>query len=378
MSDLKPLRLGRRGKLGLIKLLARYKWVLFFVTAVLLAVLWWSGSSSSSVFKFAFGRGAFLDTENGRVNVLLLGIAGENHDGPNLTDTIMVVSYDVNSQKADLISLPRDLWVDKYKAKANTLYQMGLARGNGLAVARQGIGEILGLTIPHAVRVDFGGFVKAVDLVGGLDVDVAQSFDDYAYPVPGKETDFCGNKEDVRDISDDQAKSLGVEPGKLKVLLDPTDKIATAAGKPGANLDYTDQQVMALFPCRYEHLRFTKGLTHMDGETALKFVRSRHGDNGEGSDFARSKRQQLVLRDFKSKVLSIGTLGDLGKVTGLIKTLGASVDTNISVTQYPEFIKLIKQSDKTKSFVIDSTGDNPLLITPQAGDYGTWALIPPI
>ena len=46
----------------------------------------------------------------------------------------------------------------------------------------------------------------------------------------------------------------------------------------------------------------------MDGDTALKFVRSRHGSNGEGSDFARAARQQKVIAAFKSKVLSFGTL----------------------------------------------------------------------
>lgn len=376
MNELKPLKLDKKKKISFLKTLVRYKWFLIIIAAVFLVALWWQGSSSTSVFKFALGRGAFLQEENGRINVLLLGIAGGNHDGPNLTDTIMVVSYDTSSKKADLISLPRDLWIEKYKAKVNTFYQLGLTRGNGLDFPRSEIGQILGLDIPYAVRIDFGGFVKAADLIGGLDVDVEQSFDDFVYPIPGKETELCGNKEDVRDISDDQAKSLGVESGKIKVLLDSTDKIATAAAKPGADFVFTDQQVVDLFPCRYEHLTFTKGLTNMDGETALKFVRSRHGTGSEGSDFARSKRQQLVLQAFKNKVLSVGTLSDLVKVTGLIGTLGASVDSNIPVSKYPEFIKLIKQSDKTESFVIDSKGDSPLLITPSVGDYGAWVLIP--
>ena len=176
---------------------------------------------------------------------------------------------------------------------------------------------------------------------------------------------------------EEEGETLGVEPGKLKVLMDPEGKIATAAAKPGAGFIFTDQQVFDLFPCRFEHLSFTNGKTQMDGSTALKFVRSRHGTNTEGTDFARSKRQQLVLQAFRENVLSLGTLSDLSKVTGLIKTLGASVESNIPVAQYPEFIKLVKGSQETKSFVLDTSGKDPLLVAPPTWQYGAWVLIPP-
>lgn len=377
MNELKPLKLNKGKKPNILKILAKHKLVIFFIGVVLLAVMWWEGSSSTSVFNFAFGKGSFLDTEDGRVNVLLLGIAGGKHDGPNLTDTIMVASYDTKSKKADLISLPRDLWADKHKAKVNTLYQIGLNKGKGFDLVREEVADVLGIEIPYVVRVDFNGFIKAVDLVEGLDVEVIRTFDDFSYPLPGKENELCDYKEDEKEISEEQGKELGLKPGKLRVLLDKDEKIATAAAEPGKNIEYTDQQVFKLFTCRFEHLSFTKGLTHMDGETALKFVRSRHGTNSEGTDFARSKRQQLVLQSFRGKVLSMDTLGDLSKVTGLIQTLGESIDSNIPVGAYPEFIKLVRQSDKTESFVIDSTGKEPLLIAPPVGQYGAWVLIPP-
>lgn len=373
MDNLRPLKL----KVGWKKKLSKY-WLLFFLGFLaVLAAFWWSAPSGSPVSSFVFGSGSSLKAEDGRVNVLLLGIAGGNHEGPNLTDTIIVASVDVKSHRTDLISLPRDLWVDEHKAKVNTLYQIGLSRGSGLDLARNEIGGMLGLKVPYAVRVDFNGFIQAVDLVGGLTIDVERSFDDYSYPVPGKENDLCKLREEEREIGEEESKILGVEPGNLKVLLDLEGKIATAAAKPGMSIVYSDQQIFDLFPCRFEHLSFTEGLTRMDGGTVLKFVRSRHGTNNEGTDFARSARQQRVLQSFRDTVLSLDTLSDLSKVTGLIKTLGASVESNIPVAQYPEFIKLVQKSQGAKSFVLDTGGKDPLLIAPPTWQYGAWVLVPP-
>jgi anionic cell wall polymer biosynthesis LytR-Cps2A-Psr (LCP) family protein len=88
----------------------------------------------------------------------------------------------------------------------------------------------------------FQVLLKAVDIVGGLDINVDNTFDDYQYPIDGKEADTCGHTQ-----------------MKCKSLVDtPEDQLPQA------------------FPCRYLHLHFNKGLNHMDGETALEFVRSRH------------------------------------------------------------------------------------------------------
>ncbi len=373
MDDIKPLKLNSNYKKGIGK-----RWLLAVLLLAVFFFAWWkSDTGTPSVVSFVFGGGSSLKIEDGRLNVLLLGTAGGNHDGPNLTDTVMVVSYDVKLHKTDLISLPRDLWIDGHKAKVNTLYQIGLNKGDGLELVREEVGNVLGIKIPYGVRVDFNGFIKAVDLVEGVEVDIERPFDDYSYPVPGKENDLCGLKEEEKEIGEEEANSLGVKPGNLRVLVDMENKIATAAAEPGKSIEFTDIQVFKLFPCRFEHLSFTKGLTKMDGETALKFVRSRHGNNNEGTDFARSKRQQKVLQSFREKILSIGTLSDLSKITGLIKTFGSSVDSDIPVGQYPEFVKLIKQSEETKSYVIDSTGKDPLLIAPPSWQYGAWVLIPP-
>lgn len=315
--------------------------------------------------------------DSGRVNILLLGIGGGNHDGANLTDTIMVASYNPDKKEVSLISLPRDIWSDKYKAKINAIYEIGLAQDNGLGLTEEEIGHILGLQIPYAVRVDFSGFERAVDLVGGLDINVAHTFDDYFYPVEGKEDDMCGYKFTSQNISDDQAQTLGVTPGQLQVLLDPSGNIATSAASPSAQLNLGDDQGFDYFKCRYEHLSFKQGLTHMNGATALKFVRSRHGTNGEGSDFSRSKRQQLVVQAFKDKVLSLNILTDVSKLVSLTQTFQSSIDTNIAQSDYLAFAKIAQDIQQTQSYSIDTSGYPPLLVVPTSGDYGgAWVLSP--
>lgn len=325
-------------------------------------------SSSDSVVNYIFS-GTGLKSSNGIVNVLLLGTAGGSHDGPNLTDTIMVASYNLKTNKLYLISIPRDLWLPSLKTKANSVYQLGLNSGNGLNFTKTIMGNIVGLPLRYGLRVDFRGFVSGVDTIGGVDVKVANTFDDYNYPIAGKEDDLCNFKEEEREFSEEEAKKLNIPVGKMKVFISPEGKIATDAAEEDMGAKY--------FTCRYEHIHFDKGVTHMDGVTALKFVRSRHGTNGENSDFARSKRQEEVIAAIRGKVLSFETLTNPQRIAELFKTLGKSIDTDISIKDALEFYKLFKKLEDTQTIVLD---DSPrkglpndrksLLIHPLANDYG--------
>lgn len=338
-----------------------------------------SNSSSSSIFSFVMPGNPIKSTDD-RVNILLLGNAGGTHDGAMLTDSIIIASYNLKTHKAVLISVPRDLWLDGVKAKVNAVYEIGQAKGDGLKYAEDKIDDILGIPIHYGVRVDFSGFSKAIDLIGGVDINVANSFDDFEYPIEGKENDLCGYTEKEMDLTEDQLKALNVpvsspnpsgtpdpnvwSPGKRKVLIDPGGKIATES---------------ASFDCRYEHIHFDKGISHMNGETALKFVRSRHGTNGEGSDFARSKRQQIVLQAFRSKVLSVDTLANPQRIGGLVDTFGKSFETDIPKSLFLNFYGIVKNTDNTQSIVLGNLEDGKsIFINPPLADYGGgWVLIPP-
>ena len=115
----------------------------------------------------------------------------------------------------------------------------------------------------------------------------------------------------------------------------------------------------------------------MDGQRALKYVRSRHGSNGEASDFARSKRQQKVLDAIRQKALSLETLFDPSKISELVKTFGSSIDTDISIRDGLEFFRLLGKLQGSQNLILDDTlkenlpmGRESLLINPNPADYG--------
>lgn len=304
-----------------------------------------------------------------KTNILLLGNAGGFHDGANLTDTVIVAMLDGASRRVSLVSIPRDLWVEDIKGKINSSYEKGRAQGDGLKFTKLQVSKILGIPIDNAIRVDFNGFIEAIDQLGGIEINIEKSFEDYLYPVAGKENDLCDNKEEERDFSAEEAQKLNIEPGKRLVLITKDGQIATDSAKEDVGYRY--------FDCRFEHLKFEKGLTRLDGATALKFVRSRHGTNGEGSDFARAKRQQLVLEAIRAKVLSIDSLINPAKITGAIQSLGKSFETDMNVANMWDSFRLVKGDVKITSFVLGGVGGDFLLEHPDPKLYsGGWVLVP--
>ena len=302
-----------------------------------------------------------LKSENNRTNILILGTGGQGHEGPDLTDTIIFASIDKNGQDTVLVSIPRDLWAPSLEAKINHAYAFGQEDGKkGLDSATETVEHLFGLPIHYALRVDFDGFIQAVDLVEGLDVTVDQSFSDHKYPVPGKENDLCGLVIEMEEIN-------GV---KVEVVKD-----ATGSAIPLYEL--TDQNNP--FLCRYETLNFKQGPLHMDGKTALKFVRSRHGTNGEGSDFSRSARQQKVILAFRDKVFSSETFFNPTTILDLIKTFDASIDTNVQNDEIPLFVKLSQKIDpaKIRTVVLDSTREDSKLKEGDPENYGGQFVLEP-
>lgn len=305
---------------------------------------------SPAFFQYLFSRDIILKKSDENINLLLLGIAGGTHQGPNLTDTIIFASINPVENKVTLVSLPRDLWLPDLSAKINTAYAVGESKrkGGGLILAKAVVAKILGQPIDYGLRIDFNGFVKAVDLVGGIEVDVERTLDDYEYPIAGKEDDPCGHTEE-----------------ELITL-------ATASSQ------------LEAFPCRYRHIRFDKGRQSLNGEKALEFVRSRHGKGEEGTDFARSKRQEKVLLGLRDKVFSIQTILNPGKILGLYGILKDNLDTDIREEEFDDFARLAQKlkSAKITNAVLDYGDEKAaraglLLNPPMSGDYeNQWVLIP--
>ena len=253
--------------------------------------------------------------EGDRVNFLILGIGGAGHDGPELTDTIILASVRPSTKEVGMLSIPRDLSVplEGYGwRKVNHVNAYGEEQRNGYGptLAAKTIGEVFDQPVHYWVKVDFKGFEEFIDAIGGVDIDVERTFTDPAYPI---------------------------DDGEGTVIA----------------------------------LEFAQGITHMDGETALRFVRSRHGNNNEGSDFARAARQQKVILAVKRKLLSPTTLLNPARIARLIDTFNDNIRTNMSTWEMIRFANLgnIFDSDEIGNVVLTTAPGSPLYETTVNGAY---------
>ncbi len=286
-------------------------------------------------------------------NIVLLGIGGARHDGPDLSDTIILANVNVKQNKVHMFSIPRDLWIPSSNDKVNAIYATEKEDGDGISSVANVLERITGQKIDYVLVLDFEGFTKLVDHLGGIDVDVVHVLDDYHYPIEGMEEDSCGKTdEDINAFT------------------------ATASA---------ETELWDYFPCRYKHLHVDAGINHFDGQMALEFVRSRHGVGSEGSDFARSRRQQLVISALKDKAFSLGVILNPVKLIGVYNILSENIDTNIDIGKVDDFIKLANklQGGEIKNYVIDegnSVDEYGLLVHPEISEEYRlkWVLIPRI
>ena len=284
-----------------------------------------TGITPKTVISLIFGDGTSLKTIKGRTNIVLLGIAGEDHEGADLTDTILVLSFHAASKKLSMISLPRDLWSDTLKDKVNSAYHYGEVKkkGGGIILAKAIISDMVGLPIDYALVFDFSRFRDIINFFGGVTVVVPKAFTDTEFPIAGKENDACN-------------------------------------GDP-------------LLACRYESLHFEAGSQFMDGDMALKYVRSRHADGNEGSDFARSKRQQEVLLALKTKVISKQVFLNPSTVLQLFRVFDSATDTDMNTGELLTIGKLFMNTSGENIQRISLENE---LYSPPTSWYGRYVLLP--
>jgi LCP family protein required for cell wall assembly len=130
-------------------------------------------------------------TAGDRVNVLLLGIdKREGEQGPFRTDTMIVATLDPKTKTAAMLSIPRDLYVPipapgAGENRINTANFYGDETkypGGGPALAEKTVEYNLAIPLHFYVLIDFSGFRKIIDTLGGIDVDVPVAIDDDQYP----------------------------------------------------------------------------------------------------------------------------------------------------------------------------------------------------
>ncbi|PIE85448.1 hypothetical protein CSA08_01940 [Candidatus Gracilibacteria bacterium] len=235
------------------------------------------------------------DKINNKINLLLVGRGGGNHDAPDLTDTIIVSQIDIKKNLISLLSIPRDLYVEYYdggSGKINEIYRLDMKRLGtkdlGMKSLMNKVGEIIGEEINYYVNIDFQGFIKLIDAFGGVEVEVPENFVDYRFP-----------------------------DGKLG----------------------------------YTTFVLRKGKWVLDGEIALKYARSRHST----SDFDRSVRQQQILKSLKNKISNNGFLENASKFREMYDLSNKYLDTNLD---FNTILKLGFFGNKTKDLKILSFNFN--------------------
>jgi len=267
-----------------------------------------------------------VETDNyGHTNILLLGIGGEGHDGEHLTDTMIVASIDHKNDMVPMLSIPRDLYVENevvgWGSRLNGVYEFVLeetdSHERSIEELQGEIEAMLGIDIHYYAMIDFQGFEDIVDAVGGIDVSLDQDLYDPFYPAP-----------------------------------------------PGSS-------------STYDPLFIPAGSNQLDGETALKYARSRQTT----SDFDRARRQQEVITAIKDKALSLGFLLNPSKISNTYAAISDNFQTNLTMN---EILNLAAKADDfdRESLVSEVVNDLAyetagFLYTPDREEYGgAFVLIP--
>lgn len=130
-----------------------------------------------------------LQLSQAELNILLLGTdARPDETGPTRTDAIVVVHIDRDTGRVSMLSIPRDLWVSYPtggEGRINAAYAIGEHRfgpGGGAALAKSTVSKLLGVPIDYFILINFEGFKKIIDLIGGIEIDVPRPIYDPAYP----------------------------------------------------------------------------------------------------------------------------------------------------------------------------------------------------
>ncbi|HYK85947.1 MAG TPA: LCP family protein [Ktedonobacteraceae bacterium] len=282
-------------------------------------------------FGSAISTQAPLSTQTGymgtsdRVNLLVMGYGGTGHDGAYLTDSMVVMSLLPQSHHTTLISVPRDLWVQipagsgQYH-KLNYAYVDGSNNGanpvGGGTEAAQKISLITGLNVKYWLTINFTGFRDFINSIGGIDVYVPDSFT-ANYPK-----------------NDDPSINAG-----------------------------------------WKKIHFSKGMQHMDGETAIEYARARYVlDNpAEGSDFARSARQQIMIKAALTKVKSMSTWPSMYNA---LSALEHTIYTNLSLADLAQFALKMDLNNahrvglSNQNVLVDATApDGEYILQPANGNW---------
>lgn len=258
---------------------------------------------------------------DGRINVLLLGIGGPGHDGSDLTDTIMLASIDPVNHKAALLSVPRDLWVtlpNQGSMKINAVYPLAKYAYMHKNKVNANDGK--------AINAGLTAIDQTLESVIGVPINYNML------------VNFQAFKQGVDTVG-------GVTVNVPEDLYDPT---------------------MA-WENNHDSYLARAGVQEFNGQQALLYVRSRE----TSSDFARSERQRSVMLALKTKAISLGVLANPAKLSGLLKTFGDNVYTDLSISDASRLYSIFKRIANTNIQSLSLSGTTSIT----SGAAGTDSLV---
>jgi cell envelope-related function transcriptional attenuator common domain len=249
---------------------------------------------------------AQTDPLTGRTNILLLGsdTDGKGNDptlGQPLAQTIIILTIDPKTNYVGMLSIPRDMQVtdNAYSylypgGKIDEVFQAAWQGQTTALKARAAAGHIMdviqsnyGISIDHYAWVGLQGFVKVIDELGGVNIDVTHPITDDDYP----------------------------------------DDTGTASSNAYG----------------YRRLYLPPGPQHLDGQTALEYVRTRHADLG--GDFGRTERQQQVLSQIKEEATQSNAIA---KAPQILKDLDGYLMTDLTLNQLASLAQIAQNVDINK------------------------------
>ncbi len=289
-----------------------------------------------TLYRMLFSQTPPLTQLAGRTNILVLGMAGGDHAGGDLADSIMVMTVDSTRDSIQLLSVPRDIWVPSMQDKVNTAYHYGFERDGeegSRVLSKAAVEEVTGIPIHYIWQLDFSGFERIIDALGGITVVIERGFTDARYPIAGRENDECDGDSE--------------------------------------------------YACRYKTVSFLEGSHHMSGEEALMYVRSRNAVGAEGTDIARGQRQQQVLKAVIARVLTPKVFLNVGQIQKIEETVDQTINTDLSFEDMlfvaREFLENHTHGLEaiTLPTVDGKTVEDGILVNPPSWEYdGRWVLVP--
>ncbi|TGG81932.1 hypothetical protein D8771_17950, partial [Streptomyces albus] len=231
------------------------------------------------------------DVDDGSQDILVLGSdsrSGDNgkygeDEGAARSDTAMVMHIDKGHKSASVVSIPRDTLIERpacesdttgdqvpaeHRAMFNTAYEVG-----GPACAVKTVESMSGIRMDHYLEVDFTGFTKLIDELGGVEITTKTAIDDSKSHLdlePGTHT-----------LNGEQSLELIDELGGVEI----TTKTAIDDSK--------------------SHLDLEPGTHTLNGEQSLGLVRTRKSV-GAGSDLGRIQLQQAFIKALMDQTKSVG------------------------------------------------------------------------